>query len=100
VLNFVLARRNGSVLLAQRPSSSSLMPLMWDLPALAARPETEPALKLRHSITTTDYAVLVFADRGRRVPGGRWVPLPGMERMALTGLARKILSRLELLPSR
>jgi len=101
-LNFALARRNGSVLLEQRPASSSLMPLMWDLPALTKRPETAPALKLRHSITDTDYEVFVFAHAHhgpRRSAADRWVPLRSAPNLALTGLARKILLRMELLPS-
>jgi A/G-specific adenine glycosylase len=98
VLNFMLARRNSSVLLEQRPATSSLMPLMWDLPAFAAPPKIEPALRLRHAITTTDYEVFVFAARGRRAAGGRWVALKSAAKLPLTGLARKILRCLELLP--
>src|SRR5207245_6817766 len=44
-LNFCLARRNGSVLLKQRPRESSLMPLMWELPAIDLRPAGTPALR-------------------------------------------------------
>jgi A/G-specific adenine glycosylase len=99
VLNFMLARRNGSVLMEQRLPTSSLMPLMWDLPALAAPLKAGPVLKLRHSITTTDYDVFVFAEQARQHAGGRWVALRSARRLPLTGLARKILNRLELLPS-
>jgi A/G-specific adenine glycosylase len=99
VLNFVLARRNGSVLLEQRPPTSSLMPLMWDLPALETRPEVPPVLKLRHSITTTDYDVFVFMHHRRQQAGGRWVTLRSAARLPLTGLARKILSQAKLLSS-
>lgn len=99
ILSFALARRNGSVLLEQRPANSSLMPLMWDLPSLAAPPATGPALKLRHSITITDYDVLVFSHQGRRRTSGRWVPLRAVRKLPLTGLARKILSRMALLSS-
>ncbi len=98
VLNLVLARRNSSVLLEQRPPTSALMPLMWDLPALTALPAGAPALKLRHSITTTDYAVNVFTGGGRRRDGARWVGLRAATRLPLTGLARKILTRMDLLP--
>jgi A/G-specific adenine glycosylase len=98
VLHFELARRNGSVLLKQRPSTNSLMPLMWELPTLPVPPGSEPALKLRHSITTTDYDVEVFAGQGRRQAAGRWVALRYAAKLPLTGLARKILSQMELLP--
>jgi A/G-specific adenine glycosylase len=100
VLNYLLARRNGSVLLKQRAPESTLMPLMWDLPAFTAKPDREPALQVRHSITTTDYNVFVFAGQGRKQNGARWVPLNSASKMPLTGLARKILMRLELLSPR
>ena len=98
VLNYMLARRNGSVLLEQRPATSSLMPLMWELPALASPFAAGPALTLRHSITVTDYKVCVFTGRGRPRSPGRWVPLRTVTRLPLTGLARKILTRMELIP--
>jgi A/G-specific adenine glycosylase len=92
VLNYALACRNGDVLLQQRPRSSSLMPGMWELPecrkALSRR---KPLLRVKHSVTVTDYAVCVFADKLSPAAHGRWVPLRSVERLALTGLARKIL---------
>jgi hypothetical protein len=96
----LLARRNGSVLLEQRSRESALMPLMWELPAFTATPDREPALQERHSITTTDYSALVFAGQGRKQSGACWVPLSSASKMPLTGLARKILTRLELLSPR
>ena len=100
VLNYLLARRDRSVLLEQRPATSSLMPLMWELPVLPSPRAARPALTLRHSITVTDYKVCVYADRSRSRRRGRWVPLRTVTRLPLTGLARKILSRMELLPSK
>jgi A/G-specific adenine glycosylase len=97
VLHYALARRNGSVLLRQRERSASLMPGMWELPLLKAAPAKKaPILKLRHSITTTDYSVLVFAGHRRVPPQGRWVPLRTAQSFALTGLARKIIGRLDM----
>ena len=96
VLNYVLARRNGSVLLQQRAASSSLMPGMWELPA--AEPSNgnqTPILKLRHSITTTDYSVLVFSAKGHCKSAARWIRLRRAEKLPLTGLARKILRRVK-----
>jgi len=96
-LQYLLARRNGSVLLRQRPASASLMPGMWELPALpTARIYADPILELRHSITTTDYSILIFKGAGR-AKESRWFPLRSLNRLPLTGLARKVLSRLELL---
>src|SRR4029077_16773557 len=96
ILRYALVRRNGSVLLQERPQQSSLMPGMWELPALVASParHPQPLLKLRHSITTTDYTVFVHAATGKNTKNGRWVPLHSARRLPLTGLARKILERI------
>jgi A/G-specific adenine glycosylase len=96
VIHYTLARRNGSVLLEQRAASSSLMPGMWELPAAEpADVNQAPMLKLRHSITTTDYSVFVFAGNGHSSSAARWVPLRTAAKLPLTGLARKILHRLK-----
>ena len=104
VLEYSLCLKNGSILLQQRSQDSSLMPGMWELPACAKRsreksrpqkskPETlQPLMKLKHSITTTDYSVLVFAGNLRK---GQWVPLKRVSRLALTGLTQKILRNLK-----
>jgi len=95
VLQYALARRNGSVLLRLRDRESSLMPGMWELPEIRAQKRGEaPLLTLRHSITTTDYSVLVFSTRGASTKTGRWVPICSAERLPLTGLTRKILRKL------
>jgi len=94
------------VLLEQRPAAQTVMPGMWELPALieAKVPENDLRLTLRHSIMQVNYSVrirTVFADDidALTVPGGerRWVPLKDAGGMALTGLARKVLTRLHLL---
>ena len=93
VLEYLLCRKNGSVLLQQRPHDSSLMPGMWELPAYSQKQSAvQHLMKLKHSITTTDYSVLVFAGKGRK---GQWVRLGNAERVALTGLTRKILRKLK-----
>jgi A/G-specific adenine glycosylase len=93
LLNYSLIRRNGSVLLRQRAKSLSLMPGMWELPSVedGATMGCTPLLTLRHSITTTDYVVRVFAAKGNVRSRGRWVLLAAAERLPLTGLTRKIL---------
>jgi A/G-specific adenine glycosylase len=99
VLQYALARRNGSVLLQQRDRESSLMPGMWELPEITPGKRNEtPLLTLRHSITTTDYSVLVFASAAATT-AGRWVPAHSAERLPLTGLTRKILRKLSALDS-
>jgi A/G-specific adenine glycosylase len=95
VVQYALARRNGSVLLRQRDRESSLMPGMWELPEITPGKRNEtPLLTLRHSITTTDYSVLVFSTRSASTKTGRWVPVHTAERLPLTGLTRKILRKL------
>jgi A/G-specific adenine glycosylase len=94
------------VLLEQRPASLTVMPGLWELPALRenAVPEEELRLTVRHSIMQVNYYVrirTVFEDDvdAMTVAGGvrRWVPLNDAAGMALTGLTRKVLTRLHLL---
>ena len=66
-LYYVLDHTASGVVLVQRPSSASLMPNMWELPQ-AQDAGGEVLWKLRHSITTTDYVVVV--SRGR-APAGK-----------------------------
>jgi A/G-specific adenine glycosylase len=94
-IHFGLARRDGYVLLVQRPKEESLMPGMWELPEMEP-PSNEsrlPILRLRHSITTTDYTVLVHASR-KKTETGRWIPMSSVHRLPLTGLTRKIMKGL------
>jgi A/G-specific adenine glycosylase len=93
-----LVRRADSVLLTQRPADASLMADMWELPSLA--PEAingnAPLVRVRHSITDTDYRVTVYAisEQSRGIGReARWFTPKQYERLALTGLARKILSK-------
>jgi A/G-specific adenine glycosylase len=96
------------VLLEQRPSTLSVMPGLWELPALldAAVPEDEVRMTVRHAIMLVNYYVrirTVFEDdvEAMTVAGGerRWVALGEAAGMPLTGLARKVLARAHLLPS-
>jgi A/G-specific adenine glycosylase len=95
-VHYALARRNGSVLLRQRKKQSSLMPGMWELPEIeATNTESElPLLKMRHSITTTDYTVFVHAGKNKMRQADRWIPLRSVYRLPLTGLTRKIIREL------
>jgi A/G-specific adenine glycosylase len=94
------------VLLVQRPAALTVMPGMWELPTLieARVPEKDLRLTVRHAIMRVNYSVrirTVFEDDvdAMTVAGGerRWVPLGEAGRMALTGLTRKVLTRLHLL---
>ncbi|MGD0348320.1 MAG: A/G-specific adenine glycosylase [Terracidiphilus sp.] len=96
------------VLLEQRPAQLTVMPGMWELPALARAevPPKELRMTVRHAIMQVNYYVrirTVFEDdvESMTVEGGerRWVPLREAAEMALTGLARKVLARAHLLPA-
>jgi A/G-specific adenine glycosylase len=56
-------------------------------------------LMLKHSITVTDYTVRVWRVAAVSHNGGKWIPVERLARVALTGLARKILRRAEIIPS-
>ena len=97
------------VLLEQRPATLTVMPGMWELPALldAGVPEDELRMTVRHAIMQVNYYVrirTVYEDdaEAMTVAGGerRWVPLGEAAGMPLTGLARKVLARAHLLPTR
>ncbi len=99
---------NCEVLLEQRPDAQTVMPGLWQLPALRdpAVPDQDLRMTVRHAIMQVNYyvrvrnvteseiEVLAVTD-GRRM----WVPLLEAAGMALTGLTRKILSRAHLLPT-
>jgi A/G-specific adenine glycosylase len=95
------------VLLEQRSAQQTVMPGMWELPTLARSdvPQGDLRMTLRHAIMQVNYYVrvrTVFEDdiESITVAGGerRWVPLREAAEMALTGLARKVLTRAHLLP--
>jgi A/G-specific adenine glycosylase len=95
------------VLLERRPSTQTVMPGMWELPALAEKsvPEAELRMTVRHAIMQVNYYVRIRTVFEDDVPtltlsGGErmWVPLLKAGTMALTGLTRKVLNRAHLLP--
>jgi A/G-specific adenine glycosylase len=111
---YALALRNGrragqahqEVLLEQRPASLTVMPGLWELPALidVNVSEEQLLLNVRHAIMQVNYSVRIRTVPKKNidsltVAGGvrRWVPLKEAGGMALTGLTRKVLTRLHLL---
>jgi A/G-specific adenine glycosylase len=96
------------VLLEQRPASISVMPALWELPALRNPVVDDGAVRMtvRHAIMNVNYIVRIqdlvesklktlTVKCGER----RWVPLCEVAGMALTGLARKVLKRANLMPA-
>ncbi len=109
---YALLRRDQAgvtqVLLERRPLTASLMPGMWELPEVAMQPDDHQRVEiaLRHAITVTNYRVQVlrFSEHEAR---NRWPAQPHPQQWAksselgslpLTGLARKILQRLQIMP--
>ncbi|MGA2219774.1 MAG: A/G-specific adenine glycosylase, partial [Terracidiphilus sp.] len=104
---------DGEVLLEQRPASLTVMPGLWELPELAdpAFPEEELRLTVRHAIMQVNYSVRIRAvliqeheesDLSALTDNGgerRWVRLSEAGKMALTGLARKVLNRIVFEPT-
>lgn len=89
---YALDHRNRSIFLVQRPKHASLMPGMWELPEIPVPSGRGPAsLTLRHSITVTDYTVHVMRGPVPSQIKGRWMAKARIQRLPLTGLARKIL---------
>jgi A/G-specific adenine glycosylase len=96
------------VLLQQRPTSASLMPGMWELPEVAAEDSDEERVEMivRHAITVTNYRVQVlrFSERevahrwASREHPRQWTDSSDLSRLPLTGLARKVLRRLQIMP--
>src|ERR1700729_1918639 len=96
------------VLLQLRPLSASLMPGMWGLPEITVEDSDEQRLEItvRHAITVTNYRVQVlrFSEReaaprwtARENPR-QWTDCSELGRLPLTGLARKVLRRLQIMP--
>ncbi len=92
---YLLAREGEAVLLVQRAADASLMAGMWELPE--GERAGAPVLRVRHSITDTDYQVGVYGCSSDRLQesatDGRWFTSKQWQRLPLTGLARKILRR-------
>ena len=120
-IHYALDCRRRAVFLVQRARDAPLMPGMWELPErigggeqqvprarFASRPNDnhnesgaemlpEPFLTLRHSITVTDYTVRVWRMAAPSGFDGEWVAIDRLKRIALTGLARKILRKAEII---
>jgi A/G-specific adenine glycosylase len=93
------------VLLEQRDANNTVMPGLWELPVYANEdgPGLVPVMKVRHAIMNVNYVVRVYGvsavkgDRGAKGKTRRWVRAEEAGTIALTGLARKILTRAGLL---
>ncbi len=97
-IHYALCCRNGDLLLVQRARDAAVMAGMWELPEIAvANTIAAPLFTLKHSITVTNYTVRVWWDIEPSGMAGKWISCERLGRMALTGLARKILRKAEVL---
>ena len=90
------------VLLEQRPATNTVMPGLWELPAMAVAENsaTDAKMTVRHAIMQVNYVVRVCEAREQDLTPGaggqrRWVSLVAAREMALTGLARKVLGKVK-----
>jgi A/G-specific adenine glycosylase len=90
------------VLLEQRAAQQTVMPGLWELPALSDVnvPAGDLRMMVRHAIMQVNYTVRIRAVGEEEVElltvasgDRRWVAPDEAAEMALTGLARKVLSR-------
>jgi len=92
-VQYALGRREDAIFLVQRARDASLMPGMWELPEIDGNGAEKTLVRVRHSITVTDYAVRVIESMPPSEIQGTWVNQRRLASMALTGLTRKILQR-------
>ena len=122
-VHYALDCREGAVFLVQRSRDARLMAGMWELPEVeaivtrAGKKQVPPArfathrndksrgnggamepsaglhFTLKHSITVTDYEVHVWRCAAPEGAAGEWIPVRRLGKVAMTGLARKIVRR-------
>ena len=102
-------RSADEVLLQQRTATATVMPGMWELPPIPQNPNPaasnsdKPLLILRHAIMQTNYRVAVIqlpaktSSLPKATATQKWIKLTDLASLPLTGLARKILLRLDML---
>ena len=103
---YALCSSAAKVLLQQRPQSASLMPGMWELPEVPLQPNglQRVELTVRHAITVTNYQVHVLRysrDEARTLASPhprKWTRTSELISLPLTGLTRKVLQRLQIMP--
>ncbi|HVP53721.1 MAG TPA: A/G-specific adenine glycosylase [Candidatus Eisenbacteria bacterium] len=98
-LHYAFISKGNAVLLVQRPPDAKRMAGMWELPEISvAQPKVEILASFRHSITDTDYEVSIMpgsADLLQSLDGNaRWFAAKQWQKLALTGLTRKVLRKL------
>jgi A/G-specific adenine glycosylase len=104
-IHYALDFRDDAVFLIQRAQDARLMAGMWELPEVEGPSGAEArsnragkvGFTLKHSITVTNYTVRVWHMSASSRAGGKWIRVESLARIALTGLARKILRKAEII---
>ncbi|MGH9466544.1 MAG: A/G-specific adenine glycosylase [Terriglobales bacterium] len=92
-VHYALCEKKGRVWLRQRPPDAAQMPGMWELPR-AARVRTRAWAVVRHTITRS--RITAHVHRRKEPEGaGQWMSCAQARVAPLTGLARKILMRVQ-----
>jgi len=96
-----LVIRGDSVFLVQRAGGERLMSGMWELPRVdSPAHDREILFTVRHSITVTNYLVSVVVRPGAASLKGKWIKKSKLDRLALTGLTKKILRKANIIEER
>lgn len=97
-LHYGFAQQDGSILFVQRPANAQRMANMWELPELPQASNATPLARFRHSITDTDYDVAVLPASISLLRSlndrAKWFTRKQWQKLALTGLTRKVLRKL------
>jgi A/G-specific adenine glycosylase len=104
----VLRKQQSEVLLERRAADASLMANMLELPPLPldSVEAFEPQLRVKHSITNTNYEVDIFSDPAlkKEVPAAKtaleWIAVEALNDQPITGLTRKVLVKARVLAKR
>ncbi|MBS1802466.1 MAG: A/G-specific adenine glycosylase [Acidobacteria bacterium] len=94
------------ILLEQRAAANTVMPGLWELPSieLTKSLKTAHVFTVRHAIMQVNYIVHVYSLPTESISSSaarcNWISADRASSMALTGLARKILTKAHVIPSR
>jgi A/G-specific adenine glycosylase len=86
------SRRDASKREAVRSDDATVRPGIASM-MRSSSDDAEACFTVRHSITVTDYTVRVWRMHAPVDAVGRWIRVDALERVALAGLARKILRK-------
>ncbi len=95
-LGYALWRKENRVWVTRRAKDEAWMPGLWELPPPPANWNGPLITEARHTITRYTIRARLRAAPADTPParGGRWLDLADLDQLPLTGLARKLLTRM------